>query len=288
KDNRTYNNVEFLWNATIERDGVSVLASTLRIGDQVSVTTENGKIKRVVVTNSVDSQLPQNATFAATLNSEVSNNKVSLIKDNRTYNNVEFLWNATVERDGESVPASELEVGDQASVTTENGKIKRIVVTNSIDSQLPQNDTFGATVSSVVNNGKLSLIEDGRTYNNVEFHSNAIIRRDNTTVPATSLQVGDEVRVTTENGKIKEIVVTRSNYIINGRFNNFDTYANGDIYRISIDKTLDNGSVQDNVYFDTITNVVIQGGSRSDLTVDRAVELRINGSDNKVNTIVIK
>jgi formylmethanofuran dehydrogenase subunit D len=267
---RTYYDVVLLSGADIElSNGTNISKSDLRDGDRVTVITRDGKIEKIIVTDSINGQLPQDSTFEATVNSEVVSNRLSLIKDGRTYNNVEIVNNADIElSNGTDISKYDLRVGDRVTVTTDDGRIERIIVTNAVSSQLPQNSTFTATVNS----------------DDVEILSNAIIKRADVNVSESSLRAGDEVRVTTENGKIKEVVVTN---IVSARFNNYDVYASGDMYRINVDLYLSSGTVQENVYYNTVPNVEIQGGSRSDLTVDRAIELRL-GSDNIVNKITIK
>ncbi|TDF97529.1 S-layer homology domain-containing protein [Paenibacillus piri] len=300
EDGQTYS-IELASDVYIIRNGYRVNASELRAGDKVRVSVANNQAIYIEATGSGtnNNQLPQNSTFTATVNSVVNNNNwISLTKDGRTYN-VEIASNAYFERGGVSVSASALRVGDQASVTTSNGKVSRVIVTNATtDNQLPQNGIFTASINSAVNNNVLSVTKDNRTYN-VELASNPSIERNGVNVAASELRAGDQVRITMVGGKAKVLIVTngvQSTYSINGTYNSIDTYSNGDIYRISINRTLDDGTVQNNVYVDTVSNVAflyatstgtIQG-DRSQLRVGGQVELRINSNDDKVNTVVIK
>lgn len=135
KDNQTYT-TEFASNATIVRNGRTVSASELRAGDQVNIRTSNGKIIFVEVTKLANgSQLPDNTTFAATVNTAVSNNTLTLTKDNQTYN-VQFASNATIVRNGRTVTAADLRSGDQINVRTYNGQIIFVEVTKIAEEQV--------------------------------------------------------------------------------------------------------------------------------------------------------
>ncbi len=134
KDNQTYS-TEFASNATIIRNGRTVAASELRAGDQVNIRTYNGKIIFVEVTKLADgSQLPDNTTFAASVNAAVSNNTLTLTKDSVSYS-VEIASNATIVRNGRTVSASELRAGDQINVRTYSGKIIFVEVTKMVEEQ---------------------------------------------------------------------------------------------------------------------------------------------------------
>lgn len=299
EDGETYS-IELASNVYILRDGVKVNASELRAGDQLRVNIANNQAVFVEVTRLAnDSQLPQNSTFSATVNATVNNNYLSLTKDGRTYS-IEFASNPSIVRNGQTVAASELRAGDEVSVRTSGGKVIVVEVTKlAADSQLPQNSTFTATVNATVNNNYLSLTKDGRTYS-IELASNPSIVRNGQTVAATELRVGDEVFVRTSGGKVVLAAVTtlandeQTNFVVSGTYNSYTTNSSDQVTSISINKNMSDGSIQNNVYYNTTSNVTflyatangtIQG-DRSQLTPNRAVELR--GSNNVVHTIVIK
>ncbi|GAA4855145.1 hypothetical protein GCM10023310_37590 [Paenibacillus vulneris] len=286
KDNQSYS-TEIASNATILRNGRTVSASDLRSGDQVNIRTYNGKIIFVEVTKLAESQLPDNTTFAATVNTAVSNNTLTLTKDNQTYN-VSFASNATIIRNGRTVSASELRVGDQVNVRTYNSQIIFIEVTKLAESQLPDNTTFAATVNTAVSNNTLTLTKDNQTYN-VSFASNATIVRNGRTVSASELRAGDQVNVRTYNGQVIFVEVTKLadeqiDFTVVGNLNSYTLNSAGSIATISINQTLSNGTVQTAVY-NTSSNLTIQG-DLSQLTTNRLVELR--GKDQLVHTIVIR
>lgn len=299
EDGETYS-IELASNVYILRDGVKVNASDLRAGDQLRVNIANNQAVFIEVTRLAnDSGLPQNSTFSATVNATVNNNFLSLTKDGRSYS-IEFASSPSIVRGGQSVAASELRAGDEVSVRTSGGKVIVVEVTKlAADSQLPQNSTFTATVNATVNNNYLSLTKDGRTYS-IELASSPSIVRNGQTVAATELRVGDEVFVRTSGGKVVLAAVTtlandeQTNFVVNGTYNSYTTNSSDQVTSISINKNMSDGSVQNNVYYNTTANVTflyatangtIQG-DRSQLTPNRAVELR--GSNNIVHTIVIK
>ncbi|WP_051620264.1 S-layer homology domain-containing protein [Paenibacillus sp. UNC451MF] len=165
KDNQTYS-LEFASNATIVRNGRTVAASELRAGDQVNIRTYNGKIIFVEVTKLADgSQLPDNTTFAATVNAAVSNNTLTLTKDNQTYS-AEFASNATIVRNGRTVAATELRAGDQINVRTYSGKIIFVEVTKMAEEQTDFT-VIGSFNSYTLNSGgSIATISINQTLSN--------------------------------------------------------------------------------------------------------------------------
>lgn len=296
---QTYN-VEIDSNAYIFRNGERVSASTLRAGDEVIVRTYGGKAIFIEVTKLANgSDLPSNSTFNATLNASVSNNRLYLTQNNKNYS-IELASDVSIIRDGKSVSASELRSGDEVRVRTSGGKVVLVEVTKLANgSDLPSNSTFTATLNASVSNNKLHFTKDNKNYS-VELASDVSIVRGGKTVRASELRSGDEVSIRTYGGKIVVVEVTKrvedqnTNFIVHGTYNSLTTNANDQVTQISINKTLSDGTVEHNVYYNTTTNVTflyktsngeIQG-DRSQLTANRAVELR--GKDNVVHTIVIR
>ncbi|WP_249862078.1 S-layer homology domain-containing protein [Paenibacillus konkukensis] len=286
KDSQSYT-VELASNPTIVRNGRTVSASDLRAGDQVNIRTYNGKIIFVEVTKLSDSDLPDNTTFAATVNAAVSNNKLTFTKDSQSYT-VELASNPTIVRNGRTVSASDLRAGDQVNIRTYNGKIIFVEVTKLAGSDLPDNTTFAATVNAAVSNNVLTLTKDNKTYD-VELASNPTIVRNGRTVAASELKAGDQINVRTYNGQVIFVEVTKMveeevDFTVIGTFNSYTLNSNGSINTISINQTLGDGSVQTAVY--NVSSSLTIEGDQSQLTTDRTVELR--GKDQVVHTIVIR
>ncbi|WP_079909867.1 S-layer homology domain-containing protein [Paenibacillus sp. 32352] len=164
KDNQSYS-TEIASNATILRNGRTVSASDLRSGDQVNIRTYNGKIIFVEVTKLAESQLPDNTTFAATVNTAVSNNTLTLTKDNQTYN-VSFASNATIVRNGRTVSASELRAGDQVNVRTYNGQVIFVEVTKLADEQIDFTVVGNLNSYTLNSAGSIATISINQTLSN--------------------------------------------------------------------------------------------------------------------------
>ncbi|ULL18045.1 S-layer homology domain-containing protein [Paenibacillus sp. H1-7] len=245
-------------------------------------------------------QLPDNTSVKGTLSSAVSNNTLTFTQNGQSYN-IELDSNAYIFRNGSKVSASELRSGDEVLVRTFGGKAIFVEVTKvASGSDLPSNSNFTGTLNATVSNNKLYLNKDNASYS-IELASDVTIVRDGRTVSASELKSGDEVLVRTSGGKVVFVAVTKlagdqnGNFVVNGRYNSLTTNSNDQVTQISIDKILSDGTVQDNVYYNTTSNVTflytisngttIQG-DRSQLTDNRSVELR--GNDNVVHTIVIK
>jgi restriction endonuclease S subunit len=228
----------------------------------------------------------------------VSNNTLTLTKDGQTYS-AQLDANVSIIRNGVTVAASELRAGDVVSVRTSGGKVILVTVTTPVNgNQLPDNTTFTASVNTTVSNNTLTLTKDGQTYN-AQLDANVSIIRNGVSVAASELRAGDVVFVRTAGGKIILVSVTtpaneQGSFTVNGTFNSYSTNTDNQITGISINKTLNDGTVQNNVYYNTATNVNILyttsngtiQGDRSQLTVNRAVELK--GYNQIVNTIVIR
>ncbi|NOU96274.1 S-layer homology domain-containing protein [Paenibacillus sp. LMG 31456] len=247
------------------------------------------------------SQLPDNASISGTISSTVSNNLLTLTVKGQPYS-VELDSGAFIFRNGAKVAASELRTGDEVIVRTYGGKAIFVEVKklgNGSSNQLPDNTNFTASVNAAVSNNILTVIKDGQSYSN-ELASNVSIIRNGQSVAASELRVGDEVLVRTSGGKVVFVAVTtlandqQANFIVNGTYNSYTTNSSDQVNSISINKILNDGSVQNNVYYNTTSNVTflyntsngtIQG-DRSQLTSNRSVELR--GTNNVVHTIVIK
>ncbi|MCR8629749.1 S-layer homology domain-containing protein [Paenibacillus radicis (ex Xue et al. 2023)] len=247
------------------------------------------------------SQLPDNASVSGTVNTAVSNNLLTLTVQGQPYS-VELDSGAFIFRNGAKVAASELRAGDEVIVRTYGGKAIFVEVKklgNGSGNQLPDNTNFTASVSFTVSNNILTVIKDGQSYS-AELASNVSIIRNGQSVAASELRVGDEILVRTSGGKVVFVAVTtlandqQTNFTVNGTYNSYTTNSSDQVNSISINKILSDGSVQNNVYYNTTSNVTflyatsngtIQG-DRSQLTPNRSVELR--GTNNVVHTIVIK
>jgi hypothetical protein len=246
-------------------------------------------------------QLPDNTSVSGTVNAAVSSNVLSLTVEGQT-GTVEIDSQAYILRNGLKVAPSELRIGDEVLVRTFNGKAIFIEVTKlgngtGTGSQLPENTNFTATINTLVSNNTVYFTKDGQSYT-VPLDSSVTIVRNGATVPASELRVGDVASVRVSGGKVILITVTtpanQADFVVNGTFNSYTTNSDGSIYQISINKTLSDGTVQNNVYYNTTSNVTflyqtsngtIQG-DRSQLSPNRTVELR--GSNSIVHTIVIK
>ncbi|MEK3720773.1 S-layer homology domain-containing protein [Paenibacillus sp. FSL H8-0034] len=156
--------VELDAGAFIYRNGARVAASELRIGDDVVVRTYGGKAIFVEVkTLGNGNQLPDNTTFTASINTTVSNNTLTLTKDGQTYS-AQLDANVSIIRNGVSVAASELRVGDSVLVRTYGGKVIFVQVVTPTQEQQTDFTVIGSLNSYTLNSsGQIATISINQT-----------------------------------------------------------------------------------------------------------------------------
>jgi hypothetical protein len=152
--------------------------------------------------------------------------------------------------------------------------------------QIVDNNTVTGTVSATVYNNVLSITKAG-TPAQLVLDPNAFIYRDGLKVPATSLQIGDEVKVRSYNNLVifvdAKSAAANTNFDVIGTLNETTPNATGQIARISITRNV-NGVNQTELY--NVSPTVAITGDLNLMVKDHLVELK--GQNQLVTSIDIK
>lgn len=265
-------------NAFVFRNGTKALLSDIQAGDQVEVRTYNNVVVFIEVTNTAI----ENTSFNGTINSIVdANNAITIRKDNQ---DVRFTIdsNALIYRNGSITAASELRIGDQVFVRTENNKIVFIQVINTVSEDI----TFTGNIKTIVDSDTITFSKDNQ---DVQYNvdADAFIYRKGTSVNVSGLKVGDEVFVRIEDGEVIFLQVTKAiedeqNFTVNGLFQSLTLNSAGQIATISVSQSV-YGGTQVSIY--NVASDVTITGNTANLTLNRPIEL--TGKNQVVTTIKI-
>ncbi|MFC5446692.1 S-layer homology domain-containing protein [Paenibacillus aestuarii] len=256
------------------RNGVKVNATDLQVGDEVKVHTFNNTVVYVEVTN-LASQTNSNVT-SGTIISAVNNNVLY-------FNGAAYPYTLSptvvIYRNGSSVPASALQVGDVVNITTSGNQITLIQVTTLAQ----QSNVTSGTITSTVYNNVLNLNNAG-TVTPYTLSPSVVVTRSGATVAASALQVGDVANITVSGNQVTSIQVTtlaqaNQGFDVYGTFNSTTPDAQGRIAQISI-----NGANGITLY--NVSPTVIISGDRTQLVQNHLVELK--GYSGVVTSIEVK
>lgn len=221
--------------------------------------------------------------------SSVNGNVLTIVKEG-TSTQYALHSDALILRKGEKVDASDLQAGDVVKVHVYNNTVTLVEVTNPIEDQdKSQNKTIEGTLSREISGNTLTYVQNGETKQQT-VQSSTIYLREGVRVKASSLQVGDEIRIYIFGGVATVVEVTRpvenqtESFTVDGKFSSLTLNAQGEIATISVTQTVYDNTTQVSVY--NVSPDVTIVGDASQLTVNRDVQLR--GSNAVVTTIEVK
>lgn len=159
-------------------------------------------------------------------------------------------------------------------------------------SQLPDHASVKGTVTGALNNNLLPVKSQNNEALNVEMDSNVFVFRNGSRVTPGDLRTGDQVLIRTYGGKAIYVEVLnttgdpqqQTDFTVTGTLNSYTLNSKGGLATVSINQSLNSGSVQTAVY--SIAPEVYISGDVSQLTAGRTLELR--GKNQLVNTIIIR
>lgn len=235
-------------------------------------------------------QLPdyQNSIRTGTVSS-INGSVLTVVKDG-TSAQYALHSDALILRKGVQVSASDLKAGDEVKVYVYNNIVTLVEVTKPVEEQSQQqNQIIDGTVANAISNNTLSYIQNGQVKQQT-LNSNTIYLRGGVQVSASSLKVGDEIRIYVFNGAVSLVEVTRavenqsSSFTVDGKFSSLTLNSQGEIATISVLQSVYGNGNQISVY-NVSPDVVIEGDA-SQLTVNHDIQVR--GSSGLVTTIQVK
>lgn len=272
-------------NAFVFRNGVKSALSDIQVGDKVKVRSYNNVIIYIEVTSKVQ----QTETFTSVVTSAVSTNGVIILNRNQTGQNQNaqytFSSNAMIYRSGTLVTASDLKVGDQVFVRTENNVITFLQVIQSV------NDTINYTGKISGLNADSNLIVVTKDNQNTAFvvNQNTVYLRKGVSVSLSDLKVGDEVLVQGVNQTASIIQVTLpiedlpQIFSVDGWFNSLTLNSLGEIAGISVTQNVYGGTQVSN--YNVSSDVTITGNT---LLLVPGHAIILEGENQIVNKIKIQ
>ncbi|MBB3113664.1 hypothetical protein FHS18_005777 [Paenibacillus phyllosphaerae] len=281
KADKTEVTVPLASNVFIFRNDVKSSISALKAGDDVMVRTYEGKAVFVEVTDSAEEAVE--ASFSGSVKAAVADNKVTIVKADKSEVTVPLTDNAFIYRNGVKVAASALVAGDEVLVRTFEGKVIFIEVTKNGETAIEASIT-GALKAAVADN-KVTIVKADKSEVTVTLASNVFVFRDGVKVEASALKAGDEVLVRTDDSKAIFIEVTKKApettvVTYEGKLNSVILNASGKIATVSLTQEVTGGTQA--LVLNVAETVVIEGDA-SDLVAGAEVEVTLtNGLVTKI------
>ncbi|TVY10876.1 S-layer homology domain-containing protein [Paenibacillus cremeus] len=275
-------------NAFIYRGGVQVSASSLQVGDVMTVYAYNNTVAVAEVTQMATTPTTATGDITGTVASLANGNTVVI---NNGSQNVSLTLNpnAFIYRGGVQTGAAALQVGDVVTLHYYNNAVLYGEVTQLAGgggSPLPAITQTSGSFLSTTNSNTLSILS-GNQVQTLTLNANAFVFRYGAQSNLASLQPGDVLNIRSYNGSVIFIEVTSTNTnqngTVSGTISSLALNNQGKIATINLNQVISGGGTQLASY--SVSSSVTIYGDVSKLVANQQVVLTLSGST--VTTIYI-